>query len=86
METTLQRKQAMNHQLHALLEKLPANKVEELLDYGAFLLSRIQTKPSQQQQNLADRFAGVWLDDRTADEIIADIRNSRINIEDQESL
>lgn len=54
METS----QPINHQLQALLEKLPANKVEELLDFGAFLLSRIQAQPKQQQK-LGDRFAGV---------------------------
>jgi len=84
METTMQRTQIVNHQLHTLLEKLPANKIEELLDFGVFLLSRIQAQPKLPQ--LGDRFAGVWQDERTADEIIADIRNSRINIEDRESL
>lgn len=78
METTVQTSQPINHHLHALLEKLPANKVEELLDFGNFLLSRIQAQP--QQQNFADRFAGVWQDERTADEIVADIRGNLNNV------
>ncbi len=84
METTLQRTQIVNHQLYALLEKLPANKIEELLDFGAFLLSRMQAQPKLQQ--LGDRFAGVWQDERSAEEIIAGIRSHRIEVEARETL
>ena len=63
--------------LNTLLETLPASKVQELLDFGDFLVARYQAP--QKVQRLGDRFAGVWKDDRSADEIIADIRNSRIN-------
>jgi len=76
MEATMQKPQIANQQLLALLEKLPANKVEELLDFGVFLLSRIQAQPKKQEL-LGDRFAGVWQDERTAEEIVADIRASR---------
>lgn len=79
METS----QPINQQLQTLLEKLPADKVKELLAFGNFLLSRIQAQPKQ-QQNLGDRFAGVWQDERTAEEIVADIRNSRVNTDECE--
>lgn len=63
--------------LNTLLETLPASKIQELLDFGEFLVARYQTP--RKVQRLGDRFAGVWKDDRSADEIIVDIRNSRIN-------
>jgi hypothetical protein len=68
---------ATGKRLNVLLEKLPPNKAQELLDFGDFLMSRLQT--SRKVQKLGDRFAGVWRDDRSAEEIITDIRNSRVD-------
>jgi hypothetical protein len=73
-----------NQKLNTLLEKLPQSKVQELLDFADFLVSRLQTQ--KKVQRLGDRFAGIWQDDRTAEEIIADIRNSRINTNGREEL
>ena len=70
--------------LNTVLEKLPAGKIQELLDFADFLVSRLQAPPKVQR--LGDRFAGVWKDDRTAEEIIADIRNSRFDIIERERL
>jgi hypothetical protein len=58
--------------LNTLLKTLPASKVQELLDFGDFLVARYQVL--RKVQRLGDRFAGMWKDDRSADEIIADIR------------
>jgi hypothetical protein len=63
--------------LNMLLEKLPSSKAQELLDFGDFLMSRLPTP--RKTQKLGDRFAGVWKDARSVEEIIADIRNSRVN-------
>lgn len=68
---------ATTQKLNTLLEKLPSNKVQELLDFGDFLMARLPS--SRKVQKLGDRFAGVWKDERSAEEIIADIRNSRVN-------
>lgn len=70
--------------LNTLLETLPASKVQELLDFGDFLVARHQAP--RRVQKLGDRFAGVWKDDRTAEEIIAEIRNSRVNSITREEL
>lgn len=70
--------------LNALLEKLPSNKVQELLDFGDFLMARLPTR--RKAQKLGDRFAGVWKDKRSAEEIIADIENSRVNGATREGL
>jgi len=67
----------VNKRLNNSLEKLPQSKIQEVLDFVDFLLSRAQTP--RKIQKLGDRFAGVWKDSRTAEEIIADIRNSRVN-------
>lgn len=75
---------AINYRLIALLEQLPSSKVEELLDFADFLVSRLKTP--RKVQRLGDRFAGVWKDERTAEEIIADIRNSRIDNAAREEL
>jgi len=75
---------ATSTRLNTLLEKLPASKVQELLDFGDFLIARYQA-PGKVQR-LGDQFAGVWKDDRTAEEIIADIRNSRPNRTTREAL
>jgi len=68
----------------ALLEKLPPSKVQELLDFGDFLFSRLP--PSPKREKLGDRFAGVWEDERSAEEIIADINSNRIDKAERESL
>lgn len=68
---------ATTQKLNTLLEKLPSNKAQELLDFGDFLMSRLPTP--RKAQKLGDRFAGVWKDERSAEEIIADIRGSRGN-------
>jgi hypothetical protein len=73
-----------NKKLSALLKKLPRAKAQEVLDFADFLASRIQTP--KKTQRLGDRFAGVWKDDRTAEEIIADIRESRMNSMEREEL
>lgn len=75
---------ATSKRLNALLEKLPQSKVQEVLDFADFLLSRAHK--TQRVEKLGDRFAGVWKDDRSAEEIIADIRNSRVNTTDREEL
>lgn len=77
MEETksLKATEALSSRLGALLRVLPESKAQELLDFGDFLLSRLPKLPNGQK--LGDQFAGVWQDDRTADEIIADIRKSR---------
>ena len=67
----------VNRRLSNSLEKLPQNKIQEVLDFVDFLLLRAQK--SIKMQRLGDRFAGAWKDNRTAEEIIADIRNSRVN-------
>lgn len=66
----------LHGRLSVLLRVLPENKAQELLDFGDFLLSRLP-KRIPNSQKLGDQFAGVWKDDRTAEEIIAEIRNSR---------
>jgi hypothetical protein len=73
-----------NKKLSALLKKLPRAKAQEVLDFADFLASRIQTP--KRTQRLGDRFAGVWMDNRTAEEIIADIRESRMNTIEREQL
>ena len=81
---TQSRTDAIYARLEILLQKLPPNKVLEWLSFGDFLLWR--SRSSTQKPKLGDRFAGVWLDDRTAEEIIADIRDSRVNSVDRETL
>ena len=73
-----------SRKLSALLKKLPRAKAQEVLDFADFLASRIQAP--KKTQRLGDRFAGAWKDDRTAEEIIADIRNSRVNTVGREEL
>jgi len=87
MEETksLKATEALISKLSALLRVLPENKAQELLDFGDFLLSRLP-KRTPNGQGLGDQFAGVWQDDRTAEEIIADIRNSRVEADDREML
>ncbi len=72
----------INQKLNALLEKLPRDKVREVLDFADFLASRKST--SKKIERLGDRFAGVWMDDRTAEEIIADIKTSHLNSVERE--
>jgi hypothetical protein len=64
--------------LNNLLKKLPQSKINELIEYAELLVSRVQELKIEPK--LGDRFAGVWLDDRTAEEIIAEIQGSRVNI------
>jgi mRNA-degrading endonuclease RelE of RelBE toxin-antitoxin system len=73
-----------NKKLSALLKKLPRAKAQEVLDFADFLASRIQSP--KKPQRLGDRFAGVWKGDRSAEEIIADIRESRMNTIEREQL
>jgi len=70
--------------LNNSLEKLPQNKIQEVLDFVDFLLLRAQQP--RKMQRLGDRFAGVWKDNRSAEEIIADIRNSRVNAAERNEL
>jgi len=73
LKTKIQgRTTTVNRRLNNSLEKLPQNKIQEVLDFVDFLLLRAQ-KPIKMQR-LGDRFAGVWKDNRSAEEIIADIR------------
>ncbi len=78
------RADTINARLDLLLQKLPPNKVLEWLDFGDFLLWRFRSP--NKAPKLGDRFAGAWQDDRTADEIIADIRSSRVSAPEREGL
>ncbi len=76
--------QASSKKIIALLEKLPPNKVQEWLDFGDFLVSRFSSP--REKGKLGDRFAGAWEDERSAEEIITDIRSSRMENVERESL
>ncbi len=82
--STMPQLHAPAQKIAALLEKLPPSKVQELLDFGDFLISRLPS--SKQKEKLGDRFAGVWEDDRSAEEIINDIKNSRLDQVEREKL
>ena len=65
-------------------EKMPKEKQEKLLAQIEKLdLEQIKKlyedikKPEEKKEKWADQFAGAWKDNRSAEEIIADIRNAR---------
>ena len=43
----------------------------------AFVKPLVPAKKAKAEEGWADRFVGVWKDDRPADEIVNDIRNAR---------
>ena len=65
------------NQFDVLSNMLTGASDEVKLKLISFLSDSLLKKPEEKKEKWADQFAGAWKDNRSAEEIIADIRNAR---------
>lgn len=70
--TAIQLRAELFREMNPLLDSETA--LEKLL---AFVKSLTPAKKAKEEAGWADRFVGAWKDDRSADEIVNDIRSAR---------
>ena len=70
--TVIQLRAELFREMNPLLDSEPA--LEKML---AFVRTLVPAKKTKAEAGWADRFVGVWKDDRSADEIVNDIRSAR---------
>ena len=70
--TAIQLRAELFREMNPLLDSEPA--LEKIL---AFVRTLVPAKKAKAEAGWADRFVGVWKDDRSADEIVNDIRSAR---------
>ena len=70
--TAIQLRAELFREMNPLLDSEPA--LEKIL---AFVRTLVPAKKAKAEAGWADRFVGAWKDDRSADEIVNDIRSAR---------
>ena len=73
--TAIQLRAELFREINPLLDNEVA--MEKILTYVRTIAPAKKTKAKAATTGWADQFVGAWKDDRTADEIINDIRSSR---------
>lgn len=72
----------IDERLYESLRSLATNEKRSISQEVVYILQKYLSKPKEFDPDPTDEFlqlAGSWKDERDADEIIADIRNSRKN-------
>ena len=72
----------MDDQLYESLRQLANNEKRSISQEVIYILEQFISNPLFARKNPTDeflKFSGSWEDDRTADEIIVDIKNGREN-------
>ena len=73
--TAIQLRAELFREMNPLLDNEAA--MEKILAYVKTIAPTKKKKAKAESTGWADQFVGAWKDDRTADEIINDIRSSR---------
>lgn len=74
----------IDSRLYESIRELATNEKRSISQEVVYILQKYLSKPKEFDTNPTDEFltlAGSWKDERDAEEIIADIRNSRKNSE-----
>ena len=73
--TAIQLRAELFREMNPLLDNTAAMK--KMLAFVKTIAPEKKAKTKTATVGWADQFVGVWKDDRTADEIVSDIRNAR---------